>query len=142
MPAYVLLTRLSPESQPWLVGQIHHYLQTAKLKKSPASGEIKRLLIAHISNLAEFYGEVMGPRIARKHVGWYFGEISKNCHTGSGFLREFNSLSHSQKQIQAIEKAFTRINEEKDRQPEAGEQNNDWIHSTIKYSRIHSRNHV
>ena len=118
--AAAVMVGRAAQGRPWLAGQIDYYLKTGKLKKSPDLSEVKPILISHIKNLAEFYGEVMGPRIARKHVGWYFGGISRDYiakgdvakeYVDDSFLREFNSLSHSQEQIQAIENAFTRINE-------------------------------
>ena len=33
--------------------------------------EVPAILHNHVQALHAFYGEVMGPRIARKHVGWY-----------------------------------------------------------------------
>ncbi|HIG40096.1 MAG TPA: tRNA dihydrouridine synthase DusB [Gammaproteobacteria bacterium] len=113
--AAAVMVGRAAQGRPWLVAQIDHYLKTGKLKKSPGLCEVKTILISHIKNLAEFYGEVMGPRIARKHVGWYFRGISKDYaakdYVESSFLREFNGLSHSQEQIQAIENALMRINE-------------------------------
>jgi len=93
------------QGQPWLPDQIDAYLQTGITKKSPSASEIKTLLSTHIVNLSEFYGEVMGPRIARKHVGWYFRKLSDDRQS-RGFLRSFNDLEDTAAQVRAIDGVF------------------------------------
>ena len=63
------------------------------------------MLMTHIVDLGQFYGEVMGPRIARKHVGWYFSGLTGNDDT-VGFTRKFNGLNQVSEQIEAIESVF------------------------------------
>ena len=104
----VMIGRAS-QGQPWLAAQIDHYLQTGKIKRNPSLGEIKSLLIAHVTNLADFYGEVMGPRIARKHVGWYFGNLSRDQGLVD-FLKYFNGLEHTPDQVCAIQEVFATMN--------------------------------
>jgi tRNA-dihydrouridine synthase B len=59
------------QGNPWIFKQINHYLQTGKTLSPPAIDEIRNVLINHLKNLYDFYGEYMGVRIARKHIGWY-----------------------------------------------------------------------
>jgi tRNA-dihydrouridine synthase B len=43
-------------------------------RRTPAGAaldEVERILLEHLAALHAFYGDVMGVRIARKHVGWY-----------------------------------------------------------------------
>ena len=54
---------------------MEHYLRTGELLAAPTLGEVESTLLEHVQALHEFYGEVMGVRIARKHVGWY----SQHC---------------------------------------------------------------
>lgn len=90
------------QGRPWLPAHIDHYLQTDRLKKNPGPGEIRRLLVAHISRLHEFYGEARGVRIARKHVGWYL------CGLGmEEFRSRFNRLASADAQIEAVDEALT-----------------------------------
>ena len=89
------------QGRPWLPAQVDHYLLTGQLKKNPDTGEIKRLLVTHISELRQFYGEVTGVRVARKHVGWYLREVS-----AYSFQQWFNGLTSSDAQIRAVEEAL------------------------------------
>lgn len=98
--ASAVMVGRAAQGRPWLPGQIDHYLITEKKQKNPDLTEIKAILIAHVKELAEFYGDVMGPRIARKHVGWYLSD-PKNERKSD--LRSFNRLNSLPEQLQAIE---------------------------------------
>ncbi len=100
--AAVMIGRAA-QGRPWLPGLVDHYLATKKIEKKPSEAEIKTILIAHVKQLAEFYGEVMGPRIARKHVGWYLSDPDNDRKSA---LRSFNRLESLSQQVAAIEAIF------------------------------------
>jgi tRNA-dihydrouridine synthase B len=100
--AAVMMGRAT-QGHPWLAAGVDHFLATGEEKINPAQGEIKQALVAHVQNLAEFYGEVMGVRIARKHVGWYLaGRASIE------FMKYFNGLQTSTGQVEAILETFAK----------------------------------
>lgn len=37
----------------------------------PSQQEITEIMLTHVKNLYDFYGEYQGLRITRRHVGWY-----------------------------------------------------------------------
>lgn len=106
--AAAVMVGRAAQGRPWLPGQIDYYLAKQKKKKNPPDGEIKQILTAHVKGLAEFYGEVMGPRIARKHVGWY---LSDPTNERRDELRAFNRLETLDEQLDAIEAIFLRSGE-------------------------------
>jgi len=59
------------QGNPWLFQQVHHYLKHGAPLEKPSNAKVWRILEQHLYGLYSLYGEVMGPRIARKHVGWY-----------------------------------------------------------------------
>tara|TARA_R110002110_G_C13470397_1_gene720551 strand:+ start:33342 stop:34358 length:1017 start_codon:yes stop_codon:yes gene_type:complete len=59
------------QGRPWLCGQISTYLNTGESVPSPSHEQQLHILREHVDALHTFYGEYMGVRIARKHVGWY-----------------------------------------------------------------------
>jgi tRNA-dihydrouridine synthase B len=59
------------QGKPWIFQQISHYLATGELLPEPTTTFIAETLLGHIKHLHEFYGELQGVRIARKHLGWY-----------------------------------------------------------------------
>ncbi|WP_146803157.1 tRNA dihydrouridine synthase DusB [Bisbaumannia pacifica] len=59
------------QGNPWIFREIEHYLAHGQEASPPSATERQRLLGEHLDALHDFYGEVMGVRIARKHLGWY-----------------------------------------------------------------------
>jgi tRNA-dihydrouridine synthase B len=59
------------QGRPWIFGHIRHFLETGELLPEPPVAFIAETLLGHLRQLHEFYGELQGVRIARKHLGWY-----------------------------------------------------------------------
>ena len=66
-----LMIGRAAQGNPWIFREVKHYLATGKKLAGPTQAEIQNTLLGHLDNLYEFYGEFMGPRIARKHIAWY-----------------------------------------------------------------------
>ena len=66
------------QGRPWIFREIAHYLATGELLAEPSLFEIRDVLLAHLSHLHAFHGEVSGVRIARKHLGWYARDRPEN----------------------------------------------------------------
>ena len=59
------------QGQPWIFRDIEHFLRSGEVLAAPSVSEIKEIVLAHLQELYEFYGEYSGCRIARKHIAWY-----------------------------------------------------------------------
>lgn len=59
------------QGNPWIFGQIAHFLATGETLPPPPLAEVRDVLLGHLEALHAFYGEPQGVRIARKHLGWY-----------------------------------------------------------------------
>ncbi len=57
------------QASPWLPGMIAAHLR-GEAVDAPDAISRKASLLQHVQRLSEFYGEYLGVRIARKHVGW------------------------------------------------------------------------
>ena len=99
----VLIGRAA-QGNPWIFREIQHYLQTGEKLPSPTLQEVQTTLHKHICNVHRFYGEFMGVRIARKHVGWYLAERDPE----RSFRKTFNALDSAQEQLEALEAIFCR----------------------------------
>ncbi|MFM2484882.1 tRNA dihydrouridine synthase DusB [Celerinatantimonas yamalensis] len=86
------------QGNPWLFGQINHYLKTGEQLAPPKKQDVVQVMLEHLENLYRFYGEHLGVRIARKHVGWYVN----NHADAASFRREFNRLESASAQTAAI----------------------------------------
>jgi len=97
------------QGRPWLCGEIDHFLRTGKIAPPPEREAIKTILLQHLSALHGFYGEFMGVKIARKHVGWYLkADRENNEYTDQlgQFQTYFNQLETAQSQHLAINDYF------------------------------------
>ena len=67
------------QGRPWIFREIAHYLATGELLPEPDAIEVRDVLLGHLQDLHAFYGEPMGVRIARKHLGWYAKDRPENA---------------------------------------------------------------
>ena len=96
------------QGRPWLCGQIAHYLETGTRLEEPSAAEQRDILLQHVTALHRFYGDFMGVRIARKHLGWYL-----QGHTDLREQRaQFNRLGEPAEQLHFIEYFFNSISNE------------------------------
>lgn len=87
---------------PWIFSACQHYVQTQETMPPPSLKQIGRWLLEHVEALYLFYGKHLGPRIARKHVGWY-----AKAHPEATQLRErFNGLTEHQAQVHCLAAFF------------------------------------
>ena len=87
------------QGRPWLCGQIATYLDTGVIPASPSPAQQLATLHQHVTQLHQFYGDFMGVRIARKHVGWYLNadRDMREQH------RHFNRLTAPEEQLYYIQ---------------------------------------
>ena len=57
--------------QPWLLAQLRAELAGRPVMDAPTGEKLRDLVIRHYDAIVGFYGELLGPRVARKHLGWY-----------------------------------------------------------------------
>jgi tRNA-dihydrouridine synthase B len=96
------------QGNPWIFRQISHFLSTGNYLPEPTIAEKMGVLTQHIINVQQFYGDTMGVRIARKHVGWYVDKYD-NDRT---FRRVFNAIDDGESQIEALIAYFSSLPEQ------------------------------
>jgi len=89
------------QGKPWICGQIAHYLESGQLQPDPDNDQIATIMLRHLSELYNLYGEYMGVRIARKHVGWYLKQAGAKV-----FKSQFFAIDNAQAQIDSINEYF------------------------------------
>ena len=67
--------------------------------------KVKNILLKHLDNLYAFYGEYLGVRIARKHIGWY----SKTQPQSAAFRKTINQVETPEEQLTLIEAYFNSL---------------------------------
>jgi len=95
------------QGRPWMFREILHYLATGEHLPPPEVDEIHRVLIAHLNELYQFYGEYTGVRVARKHISWY----TKGLAGSAAFRHAMNQLESSAAQLAAVDEFFAQLAE-------------------------------
>jgi len=90
------------QGRPWLFREIEHFLKTGAHLPAPKVDEIHRVLVAHVHDLYDFYGELSGLRVARKHISWYTKGMSGSAH----FRHNMNRLESTAEQLAAVDEYF------------------------------------
>jgi len=111
--ADALLIGRAAQGRPWIFREINHYLATGELLAPPGLAEIEDILLEHLSALHAFYGDVMGVRIARKHVGWYLATLPG----AREYRARFNGLEDRDAQCASVRAFFA----ERRTGPDSGE---------------------
>ena len=85
--------------RPWIFREIDHFLRTGEILPPPSLQEISELLLSHLQDHYQFYGEHAGVLTARKHIGWYF----ESMPSGAVLIEHINKIQTTSEQYQAIE---------------------------------------
>nr|WP_259444842.1 tRNA dihydrouridine synthase DusB [Neotabrizicola shimadae] len=64
---------------PWRLAQIAHDLHGTPAPRVPEGAALADLVAGHYEAMLSFYGEEIGLRVARKHLGWYL-DTSGDAH--------------------------------------------------------------
>jgi tRNA-dihydrouridine synthase B len=90
------------QGRPWIFREIEHYLATGTHMLAPTVDEIHSVMLSHLNDLYEFYGELTGMRMARKHISWY----TKGLAGSASFRHNMNTLQTIELQLNAINDFF------------------------------------
>ncbi len=93
------------QGRPWIFREIAHYLQTGEHLAAPNIAEVKQVLLGHLDELYQFYGEYSGCRIARKHIAWY----TKGLRSSNEFRQNMYQVETTHQQAQVVEAYFNQL---------------------------------
>ena len=74
--------------KPWLLAQVMHWLRTGEDLPEPSIDEQYAVIVEHYHGMLDLYGEDVGVKIARKHLGWY----TKGLHGSAEFRNQVNFI--------------------------------------------------
>jgi tRNA-dihydrouridine synthase B len=99
------------QGRPWIFREIEHYLATGVHLLAPTVDEIHKVMLEHLHDLYDFYGDLTGMRMARKHISWY----TKGLAGSAQFRHSMNTLQTIELQLQAINHFFAALKTQNDR---------------------------
>lgn len=90
------------QGRPWIFAEINDRLARASGTdtsgfEAPQGQTLTRAMLEHLQALHDFYGDIAGPRIARKHMSWYLPEDHHRP-----FRQQFNQLGEASQQLDAL----------------------------------------
>lgn len=93
------------QGRPWIFREIEHYLATGTHMLPPTVQEIHQVMLEHIHDLYDFYGDLSGMRVARKHISWY----TKGLKDSANFRHQMNQLQTIEEQLASIDAFFAML---------------------------------
>ncbi|NGZ87929.1 tRNA dihydrouridine synthase DusB [Duganella aceris] len=90
------------QGRPWIFREIDHYLRTGAHLPAPYVDEVRGLMDEHLRAHYAFYGDFLGVRTARKHIGWYVRDLQG----GEAFRQKMNLLESTDAQLAAVDQFF------------------------------------
>ena len=105
--ADALMIGRAAQGRPWIFREIAHFLATGQVAPPPAVAEVRDTLLEHVRALHEFYGELAGVRIARKHLAWYAKDRPENA----AFRAVVNRAETAEEQLRLTRDYFAALDE-------------------------------
>lgn len=97
--ADAIMVGRAAQGQPWLFEQIATFLSTGQKAEVLSLSKKREIILKHVQSIHEFYGDHMGLKLARKHIGWYLNKLSSNLsearsqiNTKDTVLSQFEAL--------------------------------------------------
>lgn len=100
--ADALMIGRAAQGRPWIFREIAHYLATGQRLAAPEVVEVRDVLLGHLQDLYQFYGEYSGCRIARKHIAWY----TNGLYGSNAFRQAMYAEESTSGQAQVVTRYF------------------------------------
>ncbi|OGB47571.1 MAG: tRNA dihydrouridine synthase DusB [Burkholderiales bacterium RIFCSPLOWO2_12_FULL_65_40] len=111
--ADAIMVGRAAQGRPWIFREIGHFLATGEHLAPPLVAEVRRLLLDHLQDHYQLYGEGTGVRSARKHIAWYVRQLPG----GEDFRQHINTIDDCQTQWQAVADYLDALGQRMDRLP-------------------------
>ena len=90
------------QGRPWMIAQIAHALVGSPAPNVPTGDDLVGMIAGHYDAMLRVYGEDLGVRVARKHLGWYMDE----ARTERQLRREILTLNDPKKVFERLPDAI------------------------------------
>lgn len=77
--------------KPWLLGQVMHWFAHGKTLSDPDLATQYTILDGHYRDMLSLYGEDIGVKVARKHIGWYTKGLPGSAEFRNKANKELNA---------------------------------------------------
>ncbi len=66
-----LMIGRAAQGRPWIFRELNYFFETGSHAPPLDKSEVRDIMLEHLGDLYQFYGEATGVRVARKHLAWY-----------------------------------------------------------------------
>ncbi|MFY9210608.1 MAG: tRNA dihydrouridine synthase DusB [Aestuariivita sp.] len=95
------------QGRPWVLAQVAHALHGTPAPEIPTGADLVRMISDHYEAMLMFYGQDLGLRVARKHLGWYMDDAG----TDPGLRRAILTARDPQEVLRLLPDAVARPDE-------------------------------
>jgi len=92
--ADALMIGRAAQGRPWIFAEIDHELRTGQALAPPTVSQVRQWLLQHLLDHYGLYGEYIGVRTARKHIGWALQGVDG----GRTFMQALNAVENCEEQ--------------------------------------------
>ncbi|MEW9920793.1 tRNA dihydrouridine synthase DusB [Marimonas sp. MJW-29] len=96
------------QGRPWLLAKVAHALFGRPAPHVPQGNAFAEMVLAHYDDMLRFYGDALGARVARKHLGWYMD----TCATPPDLRRAVLTAPSPQEARRLIPEAMLSVKQE------------------------------
>ncbi|MBU6194345.1 MAG: tRNA dihydrouridine synthase DusB [Burkholderiales bacterium] len=97
--ADALMIGRAAQGRPWIFREVAHELATGVALPPPTVQEVRAWLLEHLVDHYGLYGEFIGVRTARKHIGWALAGVDG----GRDFMRTLNTIDECGLQLRLLD---------------------------------------
>jgi tRNA-dihydrouridine synthase B len=72
---------------PWIFRELNEFFQTGKKTVPLEKNKVRDIMLDHLNDLYQFYGDTTGVRVARKHLTWYCAGLKNSQEFRSQVVR-------------------------------------------------------
>ena len=119
--ADALMIGRAAQGRPWIFREVLHFLETGEELPPPLTSEVRGWLLAHLHEHYGLYGDYIGVRTARKHIGWAVRALPG----GEAFRAVMNTLDSIDAQVAAVATFFDELAQEHKLLPQGAAAAND-----------------
>ena len=101
------------QGRPWIFRDTLHFFEYGETPLYPQVAEVAELMQSHLEDHYTLYGDDVGVRSARKHIGWY----TQGLPGGNFFRDQLNILTDTAAQLRAVRSYFSALADQHERLP-------------------------
>ena len=102
--ADALMIGRGAQGRPWFFRDLNYFYKTGNRAPPLAKTELRDIMLGHLNDMHQFYGDRTGVRVARKHLAWYCTSLEKSEQLRSQVVR----VDSASEQIRLTRDFFSR----------------------------------